>query len=199
MRKWECQAFFFCGDDGCCLSILNFNSQRSTVLDGAVCIINDVQIPHMKGLHCGLDKRLCVLFFFLPHPVYSSNFFLVPHLCLIFHHIFSRPLFFNTFCNQLIWKSHMDKCQWIYQFLYTLWRLCSCIQWCLTLENRLIVLILSAGWTMVSCHWARRQQKTISLKCCVQYLCQFELSHHCIYLSIKMSSDTDTDQTENSC
>lgn len=30
------------------------------LLDGAVCIINDGQIPRMKGRHCGPDERLCV-------------------------------------------------------------------------------------------------------------------------------------------
>lgn len=107
LRKWECQTFFLWWWWLLCVSILNFNSQQSTVLDRAVCIINDVQIPHMKGLHCGLDERLCVLslFLFLPRPVYSYYFFLFSHLRLILHHIFSCPLFFNTFCNQFIWKA----------------------------------------------------------------------------------------------
>lgn len=39
-----------------CFLMLNFNPQQCTVLDGAGCIINDVQIPHMRGCIVGLMK-----------------------------------------------------------------------------------------------------------------------------------------------
>ena len=68
-----------------------------TELDRTVCIINDGQIPHMKGCLCGLDERPCV-FSLSPIPFISNLdlYFLLQFLFYI-PHSFSLLLFCNQF------------------------------------------------------------------------------------------------------
>lgn len=94
------------------LSVLNFNSQQSTALDVAVCIINDVQIPHMKGSHCGPDKRLCVL---SCASLTSSRCFLISVSSYI---IYSPAFCFLThFLTSLSEKSCWMKCRFSFSVL----------------------------------------------------------------------------------
>lgn len=88
--------------------LVNFNSQQWSALDAAGFIINDVQIPHMKGWYCGPDKRACVL---APLPVLPSCFLISASACItysspavsVFLHTFSRAVYLK--------KSRAEKCQ----------------------------------------------------------------------------------------
>lgn len=102
-----------------CLSVLNFNSQQSTAVDVAVCIINDVQIPHMKGLHCGLDKRLscasltssrCFLISVSSYIIYS------PAFCFLTHFLtsLSEKSCWKMSVNEMFFFSALSRlCFWI--------------------------------------------------------------------------------------
>lgn len=144
-----------------CLSVLNFNSQQSTAVDVAVCIINDVQIPHMKGLHCGPDKRLCVL---SCASLTSSRCFLISVSSYI---IYSPAVcfwtrFLTSLSEKSCWKMSVNEMSFF--FLPTVESLFLNIT-AFDVKKQPFVFILFAVWTIVFslffC-WTRCQQKTIS-------------------------------------
>lgn len=122
-----------------CLSVLNFNSQQSTAVDVAVCIINDVQIPHMKGSHCRPDKRLCVL---SCASLTSSRCFLIsvssypiysPAFCFLTHFLTSlsekscwkmsvNEMFFSPHCRGFVSEYN---CFWHEETAFCLHSFCS--------------------------------------------------------------------------
>lgn len=81
------------------LSLLNFDPPASCSTGQWICIINDIQIPRVKALHCGLDERI---------PVLS--------LSLIWHHIL--PLLFTASLTLEFGCRSAEQCQWIDEFFH---------------------------------------------------------------------------------
>lgn len=104
-------------------------------------IINDVQIPHMKGSHCGPDKRLCVLslseFFSLVFsfpPRLASHILLVPPFS---RHIF-EPVYLKTGAKNVSKR--------VIFLFSTLPRLCVSVAF--GMKKQPFVFIPSAVWTI---------------------------------------------------
>lgn len=106
------------------LSLLNFDPPASCSTGQRICIFNDVQIPHLKALHCGLDERI---------PVLSLSLLSV-----------LSDIIYSLRCSQHRWhlslpvelQNNVDE---LMSFFSRLSGLCFWTGWCVTQNNGLFV------------------------------------------------------------